>query len=266
MARNPRKKSEKGIYHIILRGTNRQEIFHDDEDCLRFIETVDKYKNECKLEVFGWCLMGNHVHLLLKEGCEYISETMKRIGISYAWFYNFKYGSTGHLFQDRFRSEIVDTDEYLMTVIRYIHRNPIKAGIARATLDWKWSSCHGYYGQKCYPARLLDLNFVLDMFSQDIDKAKKKFKEYDEIDCENKCIDENIKPRLTDEQAKMEIRKIIPIYEIAIIKSMAKQKREDILNKVMRIEGLTQRQAGRILGVSQSLIYRAVCESKEPSL
>jgi putative transposase len=65
MPRYARKKSETGIYHIIIRGTNRQEIFHDDEDCLRFLETLDRYKKKLKFEVYGWCLMGNHIHLLL---------------------------------------------------------------------------------------------------------------------------------------------------------------------------------------------------------
>lgn len=73
----PRVKSSSGIYHIMLRGANRQEIFHDDEDCIKFLETIDKYKTE--LSVYGWCLMSNHVHLLLKEGNENISIVMKLI-------------------------------------------------------------------------------------------------------------------------------------------------------------------------------------------
>ena len=70
MPRIPRQRSESGIYHIMLRGTNRQEIFHDDEDCLRFLETLDRFKKKSELKVYGWCLMGTHVHLLLGEGKE----------------------------------------------------------------------------------------------------------------------------------------------------------------------------------------------------
>ena len=164
MPRYARKKSETGIYHIIIKGINRQEIFHDDEDCLRFVETLDRYKKKFKFEVYGWCLMGNHIHLLLKEGEEEIAKTMKRIGVSFVWYYNWKYKSTGHLFQDRFKSENVETDEYLMTVIRYIHQNPVKAGIVTTSSLWKWSSCKGYYGERSYPVGLLDNEFILGLF------------------------------------------------------------------------------------------------------
>ena len=88
MPRRAREKSKSGIYHIILRGANRREIFHDDEDYMRFLETLEKYKKKTEIKIYGWCLMGNHIHLLLEEGNEEISITMKRIGVSYVWFYN----------------------------------------------------------------------------------------------------------------------------------------------------------------------------------
>ena len=88
MPRMPRQRSNSGIYHIMLRGANRQEIFHDTEDNARFLETLKKYKNESGIKVYGWCLIGNHVHLLLQEGKEYLTVTMKRIGVSYVSFYN----------------------------------------------------------------------------------------------------------------------------------------------------------------------------------
>lgn len=108
MPRRAREKSESKIYHVMLRGANRQEIFHDEEDYLRFLETLEKLKKKAEIKVYGWCLMGNHVHLLMGEGREELSTTMKRIGVSFAWYYNWKYNTTGHLFQDRFRSEKVE--------------------------------------------------------------------------------------------------------------------------------------------------------------
>jgi putative transposase len=127
MPRQSRQRSETGIYHIMLRGINRQEIFHDDIDRVRFLETLKKYKKKCEMKVYGWCLMNNHIHLLLHEGKENISITIKRIGVSFAWYHNLKYNKIGHLFQDRFRSEKVENDEYFLSVIRYIHQNPLKA-------------------------------------------------------------------------------------------------------------------------------------------
>jgi putative transposase len=173
--RTARDRSSSGMYHIMLRGTNRQEIFHDDEDHDRFLETLDRYSKKRKMKVYGWCLMGNHVHLLVGEGEEDISATIKRMGISYAWFYNRKYNTIGHLFQDRFKSEKVDSDDYLMTVIRYIHQNPVKAGIVKKAAEWKWSSCGGYYGKTYYPVGLLDVDLILGMISEKRETAIEQF-------------------------------------------------------------------------------------------
>lgn len=113
----------------MLRGANRQEIFHDEEDHAQFLKILGRYKQKCKIQVYAWCLMGNHIHLLLKEGDEELAITMKRISVSYVWFYNWKYKTTGHLFQDRYRSENVESDRYLLAAVRYIHQNPVKAGL-----------------------------------------------------------------------------------------------------------------------------------------
>ena len=258
MPRVAREKSESGIYHVIIRGANRQEIFHDEEDKLRFLETLKKYKTDAEMKVYGWCLMGNHVHLLLKEGKEDLSITMKRLGVSYVWFYNLKYKTTGHLFQDRFKSEKVETDEYLLTVIRYIHQNPVKAGIVERSEEWIWSSCPAYYGE-AYPEGLLDGDFILSLLSQDKNSAIELFKEFNEQENNDKCLDyvANERVSLSDEEARLEIINQIDGINIAQIKSLPKLKRDEILQKVKAIEGVTQRQAARILGVSPNLIFKA---------
>jgi REP element-mobilizing transposase RayT len=257
MPRRPREKGESGIYHVIMRGTNRQEIFHEDEDYQKFLEILGKYNQKSNLNILGWCLMSNHIHMLLKEGNEDLSNTMKRIGVSFAWYYNQKYKCTGHLFQDRFRSERVDTDEYLLCVIRYIHRNPVKAGIVKKCSDWKWSSYLGYYGQNCYPAELLNKEVILGLLSEKDENAVKLFKGFNETDSDDICLEDAKKISLTDEEAKVEIGKIISLNEIGIIKSMPKQERDETIKQIRKIAGLTQRQASRILGISQSLICNA---------
>lgn len=198
----------------MLRGTNRQEIFHDDEDNVRFLETLERYRKKSKIKVYGWCLMGNHVHLLIGEGEEGISTTIKRMGISYAWFYNWKYKTIGHLFQDRFKSEKVDSDEYLITVIRYIHQNPVKAGITKRTIEWKWSSCYGYNDKTYYPTGLLDVDLILGIISVNKDKAIDQFIIYNELENNDSCLDDIKKVRLTDREVSDEIRKITKGYEL----------------------------------------------------
>jgi len=182
---------------------------------------------------------------------------MKRIGVSYAWYYNWKYNTVGHLFQDRFRSERVDRDAYLVTVIRYIHQNPAKAGLVKKLADWKWSSCIGYYGGETYPPGLLDSELILGMFSEEKTSAITGFREFNEAENEDKCLENETTKRLTDYQARAEIKKMIPVTEMVQIKNLPKAQRDEIISKVKEIEGLTQRQAARILGISPNLIFKA---------
>lgn len=259
MSRKAREKSASGIYHIIWRGANRQEIFHDEEDCIKFLDIIEKYKKKSEMSVYAWCLMSNHVHLLLKEGKEDISITMKRIGVSFVLYYNWKYRTTGHLYQDRFKSENVEDTKYFLTVIRYIHHNPVKAGIINRVDEWRWSSCLGYYDKNYHPGNLLDKDFILNMFSPDITIAKERFKAFNEKQNNDKCLDdgENKRKRLTDEEARLKIKKFLGAIEIAQVKSLPKIKRDELLRKLKGIDGLSQRQTARILGISPNFIFKA---------
>jgi REP element-mobilizing transposase RayT len=99
MPRTSRQKSKSGIYHIMMRGINRQSILGDEEDCIKFIETIRKYEEVCGYEVYAYCLMGNHVHMLLKEGRELLEKVMRKVCGSYVFWYNHKYSRIGYLFQ-----------------------------------------------------------------------------------------------------------------------------------------------------------------------
>ena len=140
MPRQARKKSNSGIYHIILRGINRQQIFEDSEDYNKFLRVLEECKAISEFDIFAYCLMSNHIHLLLQENKEPIELVMKRIATRFVYWYNIKYQRLGHLFQDRFKSEPVENDEYFLTVVRYIHQNPVKAGICKKPQDYNYSS------------------------------------------------------------------------------------------------------------------------------
>ncbi|MEW5919664.1 MAG: transposase [Bacillota bacterium] len=257
MPRAARQRSESGIYHIIVRGTNRQEIFHDDHDRIRYLETLKRFKINDAYKVLGWCLMSNHIHLLLQESKEDIADIMKRIGVSFVWYYNRKYNTIGHLFQDRYKSEAVERDAYLLAVIRYIHQNPVKAGIVKRPADWKWSSCPGYYGDNVYPPELLDSDLILGMFSKTGTTAIEWFKKFNEAENTDVCLDVTGIIRLTDERAREEIKRVISPLDIVEIKSLSKSRRNEVLLRVKKIKGVTQRQASRILGISQNLMFKA---------
>ncbi|MCD8509681.1 MAG: transposase [Bacillus sp. (in: Bacteria)] len=251
-------KSRSGIYHIMWRGANGQEIFHDDRDRIKFLDIFQKYKQENELEVYAWCLMSNHVHLLLREGNESVSETMKRLAVCYVFYYNWKYKTRGHLFQDRFHSEVVEKRQYFKTVVRYIHQNPVKAGMVSQVDAWIWSSCLGYYGYDVYPSELLDTSFLFSMFSGDLTIAQESFREFNEQGNSDQCLEIDFYPmRLSDEEARLEIKKVLGSVEIAQVKSLPKVPRTELLKIVKAIEGISQRQAVRILGVSPNLIFKA---------
>lgn len=153
MSRRAREVSGTGIYHVMMRGINRQNIFEDDEDYSRFVELL--YQMVCPVDdngkpmpsrctFYAYCLMTNHVHLLIREASESLSVVIKRIGVSYAQYYNKKYIHFGHLFQDRFKSEPVNDNAYFFTLIRYIHQNPMAAGLTDDVASYHWSSWNEY--------------------------------------------------------------------------------------------------------------------------
>lgn len=155
MPRKSRETSETGIYHVMLRGINRQNIFYDIYDYELFLKLLKKLthledeRHQLLLPrciIYAYCLMPNHVHLLLREKEEPLASVMKSIGVAYAWHYNKKYQHLGSIFQDRFRSEPVNTDAYFFTLMRYIHQNPIKAGLVKEVREYEWSSWHEYEG------------------------------------------------------------------------------------------------------------------------
>ena len=115
MPRQKRQKSESGIYHIILRGVNRQNVFQDQEDYEKFLQVLSDCKAISEFKVYAYCLMSNHIHIIIQESTEKIDLIMKRIGTRYVYWYNIKYKRVGHLFQDRFLSEPIDDESYLLS-------------------------------------------------------------------------------------------------------------------------------------------------------
>lgn len=139
MARQSRQSSGTGIYHVMMRGINHQNIFEEQEDYYQFLTTLDVMAQSYEPDgtpsgrsyvLYAYCLMTNHIHLLIREREESVGETVKRIASSYAYYYNRKYERDGHLFKERFKSEPVNDMAYFTVLLRNIHQNPVKAGFA----------------------------------------------------------------------------------------------------------------------------------------
>ena len=233
----------------MLRGINRQQIFEDEEDNLRFLETLKKYKEQCGYEIYAYCLMGNHLHMLLKEGKEDLTLMLKRIAGSYVYWYNWKYHRTGHLFQDRFKSEPVEDDSYFFTVLRYIHQNPVKAGLCKKVKGYKFSS----YNEYLENSELVNANFVFSLIS------KEQFIEFNNEENADSCLEMEYSFRLTDEEAKEIIYKISKCKNVANFQSLEKNKRVSYLQKFY-LNGLSIRQISRLTGVSKKIVETSVRE------
>jgi putative transposase len=162
MSRTMRARSSTGIYHIILRGVNKQNIFEEDLDRKKFVDAIKYYRSISQYRIYGYCLMDNHIHLLIRETEENISDIIKRISSSYVLWYNKKYNRCGHLFQERFRSEKVESNEYFLTALRYIHQNPYKAGMTHDFTKYYWSSYKNYVGSADY----IDIDYTLELLSE----------------------------------------------------------------------------------------------------
>lgn len=260
MPRTARRKSETGIYHIMVRGINHQEIFHDEEDHLRYLKTLEQFAGKTGSTILGYCLMGNHLHLLIKEGHESISVFMKRLGTSYAYWYNLKYERVGHVFQDRFKSESVEDDAYLLTVIRYIHQNPVKAGIVKKVQEYRWSSYPSYV-QMENPCTVVQTRFILGFFANDRETAKQGFLQFMEETANDQCLDVGSQIRLSDERLGQEIKRILKGKPVSILQQMEKKERDKILQEIKEIEGSSLRQIARITGLTIHVVFKAVTKS-----
>jgi putative transposase len=251
MARKARKKSKSGIYHVMMRGINKQLIFEGEEDKRKFIELLIKCKSKSKFKLFAFCLMDNHVHLLIKETEEPISDIIKRISSSYVYWFNKKYDRCGHLFQERFKSENVETRAYFLTVLRYIHQNHLKAGLASTVFNSKWTSIHEYYKD----SNILDTTFTLQLFSSDKNKAIHSFTKFIQQKNDDQCLANLSNNRKTDHEVREYLR-TLGIKNSSELQQMGKELRNEILVKIKKLDGVSVRQLSRITGVSKSVIDR----------
>ena len=144
MARTARTLSKSNIYQVMLRGVNRQNIFMEDEDRSYFMSVLRHCKELSGFRLHAFALMSNHVHLLIEPGNESLETIFRRVGTRYAVWFNRKYERAGHLFQNRYIRENVETDLYFMTVLRYILQNPMKAGLEPRLGTYRWSSYPAY--------------------------------------------------------------------------------------------------------------------------
>ncbi len=178
MGRRQRIWYEGAIYHLINRGNNQQNIFHDLSDRFLFLNKLEQLSLEHELKIFAFCLMTNHYHLLLQTGMIHIAKTMHQLHTYYAKQHNIKYNVKGQLFQERYRSILVERDSYLLDVSRYIHLNPVQAGLVRLPVDYSFSSMKFYLGLPYNLPLTIQTDLPLLLLSNNTVKSRKMYLDY----------------------------------------------------------------------------------------
>ena len=247
MARQARGLSATGFYHIVFRGINRQHLFEDESDFLYFLESLQHLKTEMAFELHAYCLMSNHVHLLIKESkMGDISLVMKRLLTKYAMYFNRKYERNGALIASRYKSQPVEVDEYFIPLIRYIHQNPIKAGIVGTLEEYRFSSYRDYVRG----GTLTDTAFSLGLLGRDEWLRLHQINTNDHFD-----VSGRINP--SEEEIRRKILRCTEGSEPHEIAAWSKAERDTLLRQLKEKEGLSIRQIERATGISRGVIARS---------
>jgi putative transposase len=177
MARPLRVEYPGAYYHVINRGNNQENIFRNDRDKEKFLEYLQKANERFSIIIHTYCLMSNHFHLLVQTPQPNLSVTMQWINVSYATYFNRKRGRHGHLFQGRFKAILIDADEYLKHLSRYIHLNPVRAKMVRTPSKYLWSSYAAFIGKIKAPP-FLETGRLLSNFGKSKKEAERKYKDF----------------------------------------------------------------------------------------
>ncbi len=245
--------SESGIYHVTVHAVGREVLFRDEMDCKVYLTKLRGYLRDFQAMLYAWCLMGNHVHLLIKiESSAALSKMMQLLSANYTKYYNKRDNRKGTLVTGRFFSKPVDTEEYLLTVVRYIHQNPIAPRLSK-TCDYRWSSYREYIG--AFAPVLTSIDFVLGLFGGV--GAFKAF--HNEIHEPDGSLDPDKPKKLPYDEARKVAIEVLGEGEDELAKTNALPKEIRAARVVSLAErGLSYRQIAWLTGLSPATISRLV--------
>ena len=228
----------------MFRGVNQQNIFEEKEDYTKLITIISDIRKEMGFEIYAYCFMTNHVHIVIKEnGYKEVSLIMKRILTKYARWYNIKYKRTGALIANRYKSVPVEIDEYFLHLIRYVHQNPIKAGMVDSLSDYVYSSYNEYLSAPV----LVDTDLVLEMID------KKEFEDFHAI-IEDISFSVSDRKGKSDDEMVFEIKNLYGIDNPKEIAKLERNRRNEIISSLKK--QYHARQIQRITDVSRGIISR----------
>jgi REP element-mobilizing transposase RayT len=246
MARKPRIEFEGAFYHVITRGNQRQHVFAEEKDYVRYLEILSHYKDRYHFFLYGYVLMGNHVHLLMEMRETPLSKILQGITQRYTVYFNKKYRKVGHLFQGRYKALLCDKDSYLLSLIKYIHLNPVRAGVAKTAEEYFWSS-HRFYIKRGKTPVVIDQEKVLSMFSEDKVKARKLYSSFmgDSVTLKKEDVYSTVDQRIVgDERFADEVMKRHDV-EFSNMKRARYRSLEEIAKTVEELTGVSLKELRR---------------------
>lgn len=241
MSRQPRIISESGYYHVYTRGNGKQILFENKADYIYYLEKLKQYGAVVNVAVCAFCLMENHVHLILHDTEQRLSELMKLLNTAYAKYFNEKYKRTGHVFESRYCRIPIENETYLLTVFRYILNNPHKAKICPAA-NYPWNS-YSRYGKS---ASFVDTTVFVNLIG-----SKEEYEVF--IAAEYEDCPELEEMSLGDEWAKSVIRQNLKVKSGTDLQSFDLRSRNEAL-RLLKKKGLTIRQIERLTGINRIAI------------
>ena len=248
MSRIARRLAGSGFYHVVIRGNGRRILFEKDEDKEFYLKLLERYGQQYEIEYLAWCLMENHVHLLICDATNSMGKAMHDISGLYASYYNRRHEHVGGVYQGRYSSRPIETDNDLLNVVRYIHQNPLKARLTK-TLDYPWSSYDDYLrgGVLTSTKRVLELLGGVDGFREFCSRMD------DDV---SKQIEKDSMGRLTDAEALERAKRILGEGLFNKLDRLARRDRDECLYCLF-VNGLYVNQIARITGFGRNIVRRA---------
>ena len=255
MARSPRFISNSKVYHIILKGIDSQDIFYDDQDKNFFLKQISITKKEFNYTIYSYCLMVNHVHLVIRCEDAFLSGAMKSLLVRYVHYFNKKYDRTGPLMQNRFKSKCIENIRYFIDVCRYVHRNPENAGI-ELTQNYKWSSYNEYIGKE----KIINKKALLNYFNNNLEEFTKYTLKTIELEELKEYVEYELMDKLSDEKLIDYILKKFYISNVSDIptffKKQDKKELERVIKEISNIKGINITQVARITRLGRRRIEK----------
>lgn len=237
----------------MLRGINKNYICESIVEKEAFMERLFKAKETGNFRLYGYCLMDNHIHLLIGES-EEIGISIKRISVAYAHWYNKQHDRTGHLFENRFLSEPIESDGYLLNVLRYIHQNPVKAKIVEQPSEYLWSSYHQYLSAYQGQYSQIDAELTKSYFS-----TVQEFEDFMNTVNDDHYLDDR-ETNYPDRVLREVIQKQIDIQKL---KQLPIKERNKLINDWYEKTGASIRQLSRVLDLGKTVIEKAIKEAEK---